>query len=97
VATLCAASSASADDAGNADILYNQVCMAEAAGFGLNCTANDIAIFGVQNIVILDDGCSGPGDTVTFTADFQTLLTAQARHDVGIWFASDGDPNADGA
>jgi hypothetical protein len=71
--------------------------MEEEAGFGLNCTANDVSIANATNITILDDGCAYPGDTVTFKADFEVLLTAEYRHDVGLWFAADGDPNGDGA
>ena len=91
------AQSALADDEGNADVVADVGCMEEEAGFGLNCTANDVSIASVTNIVILDDGCTGvgPDDTVTFTADFEVLLTAQARHDIGLWFSIDGDPNGD--
>ncbi|XOF32871.1 MAG: hypothetical protein ACL93V_12745 [Candidatus Electrothrix sp. YB6] len=90
---------AQADGAGNADVIPDVGCMEDVAGFGLNCTANDVQLANATNIVILDSdgGCAFPGDTVTFTADFEVLLTAQARHDVGIWFAQDGDPNGDGA
>jgi hypothetical protein len=49
------------------------------------------------NIVIHDDGCKYPGDTVTFTADFQVSSSANTRLDIGLWFAVDGDPNNDGA
>ena len=86
-----------ADGAGNADVINGIGCMQNVAGFGLNCTANDVRLAEATNIVITDDGCAFPGDTVTFTADFEVLLTAQARHDIGIWFAEDGDPNGDGA
>jgi hypothetical protein len=79
-----------ADGSGNPDVLTGQGCMQDVAGFGLNCTANDIQLASATNITILDDGCAFPGDTVTFTADFEVLLTAQARHDIGIWFAEDG-------
>jgi hypothetical protein len=86
-----------ADDQGNADVQYDVPCMEETAGFGLNCTANDVQLSAAENIEILDDGCAYPGDTVTFRADFRVVLTAQARHDIGIWFAQDGDLNGDGA
>ena len=86
-----------ADGAGNADVQSDQVCMEEAAEFGLVCTANDVRLAEATDIVILDDGCAYPGDTVTFSANFEVLLGAQARHDIGIWFAQDGDPNGDGA
>jgi hypothetical protein len=66
-------------------------------GGGLNCTANDVQVASVTNINIIDDGCAFPGDTVTFDFTAQVVLTAQARHDVGIYFATDGDPNGDGA
>ena len=91
------------DGSGNADVLQGLGCMQDVAGFGLNCTANDVRIAGIQvidgveQLEILDDGCAFPGDTVTFTATFEVVLTAQARHDVGLWFAIDGDPNGDGA
>lgn len=79
-------------------------CMQDIAGFSLNCTANDVKIAGVADvdgvpgpdIVILDDGCKFPGDTVDFTATFE-LQTTTERHDIGIYFATDGDPNNDGA
>jgi hypothetical protein len=87
-----------ADGSGVADVTATPVpCMQETAGFGLTCTANDVKIASAQNIFILDDGCAFPGDDVTFTANFEVVLTAKERHDVGIWFSSDGDPNMDGA
>ncbi len=33
-------------------------CMEDVAGFGLNCTLNDIRIASVSSIVVLDDGCA---------------------------------------
>jgi hypothetical protein len=66
-------------------------------GGSLNCTANDIQLATASNIIINDDGCAFPGDTVSFTADFDVVVTANARHDVGIYFSLDGDPNGDGA
>ena len=72
-------------------------CAEDEAGFELNCTANDVMLFDLYNITILDNGCKSEEDTVTFSADFEVTLTAQARYDLGIWFAEDGDPNGDGA
>jgi hypothetical protein len=87
-----------ADGAGNADVLNDIGCLEDEAGFGLNCgTAQDVRIASVTNIMIMDDGCAFQGDTVTFTADFEIELTADSRHDIGLWFATDGDPNDDGA
>ena len=74
----------------------NVVCMDEAFGGGLGCTANDIKITTAVNITILDDGCQYIGDTVQFSANFVVESTAD-RFDIGLWFATDGDPNADGA
>ncbi|MHC4063970.1 MAG: hypothetical protein ACYSUI_05645, partial [Planctomycetota bacterium] len=59
-------------------------------GGTLNCTANDVQVASVTNITILDDGCQFVGDTVTFSADYEIELTAQARHDIGIYLATDG-------
>jgi uncharacterized repeat protein (TIGR01451 family) len=66
-------------------------------GGGLNCTANDIQVAQVVDLFILDDGCAFPGDTVTFGFTAEVVLTAQERHDIGVYFATDGDPNGDGA
>ena len=67
-------------------------------GNDLQCTANDVQLARVVSWEIENgDGCDRPGDTVTFTAVYEVELTAQARHDVGIYFATDGDPNSNGA
>jgi hypothetical protein len=75
----------------------NTVCMEQAYGSALGCTANDVKIVAARNIIILDDGCKYPGDTVRFSANFQVESTATTRFDVGLWFAVDGDQNNDGA
>jgi uncharacterized repeat protein (TIGR01451 family) len=67
-------------------------CMQDVAGFDLNCTANDVAIASATNISITDP-CEYPGDSVTFTADFEIVTTAVERHDIGIYFSIDGDPS----
>jgi hypothetical protein len=72
-------------------------CMQDRAGFSLNCSANDIQIASVTNLVILDDGCQFPGDEVSFQATFEVKTTATKRYDIGLYFAADGDPNGDGA
>ncbi|MDH3458587.1 MAG: hypothetical protein OER90_17235, partial [Gemmatimonadota bacterium] len=71
-------------------------CMEQVAQRGLNCTANDVSLATVTNLVI-DDPCDFPGDLATFTATFETVLTAQARHDIGIFFDVAADPEGDGA
>ena len=75
----------------------NTVCMEEAYGGALGCTANDIKIVNALNITVLDDGCKYPGDTVRFSANFQVESSASTRYDIGLWFAVDGDQNNDGA
>ena len=86
---------------GVTDVVYGTPCVATVAALagisGLNCTANDISLAKATNIVIKDDGCLYPGDTVMFSADFEVQTTATERYDLGIWFATDGDPNHDGA
>jgi uncharacterized repeat protein (TIGR01451 family) len=39
---------------------------------------------------------NAPG-CVTFTANYEILLTAQTRYDIGLYFGTDGDPNGNGA
>jgi uncharacterized repeat protein (TIGR01451 family) len=71
-------------------------CMDDLFPGTLNCNANDIQIARATNIQITDP-CSFPGDSVTFNATFQVVLTAQTRYDIGLYFATDGDPNRNGA
>ena len=71
-------------------------CMDDLFPGTLNCNANDVQIARATNIVITDP-CSFPGDSVTFNATFQVVLTAQTRYDIGLYFATDGDPNRNGA
>ncbi len=71
-------------------------CMQDIAGFGLNCTANDVQISKATVLEIIDE-CEYPGDKTTFVADFEVVVTAKARYDIGLYFATDGDLNNDGA
>jgi len=88
-------------------------CVAEASGFGLNqkgCTSQDVQIAAVGSICVSDGhgGCEATphcvdGQNVTFTANFtvqeQTNTTGgnQTRYDIGLYFATDGDPDNSGA
>ncbi len=81
----------------NEGMQVNNGCMQDVAGFNLNCTAEDVRIVDILNFTVNDDGCAYPGDTVDFTATYVVELTATARHDIGLYFATDGDPNLDGA
>jgi hypothetical protein len=64
-------------------------CMADVAGFDLNCTANDVSLAQVTEVTLHDE-CEFPGDEVSFDATGQVVLTAQARHDIGIFLSRDG-------
>jgi hypothetical protein len=59
-------------------------------GGGLNCTANDINVTAVHDVVILDP-CSFPGDTavISFVAQFE-VSGGVTRHDVGVYISADG-------
>jgi len=85
-------------------------CLADLAGSRLGCTAEDVAIAEATDICVPDGngGCMAQpscieGSDVTFSANFtvklQTKSTggSQNRYDIGLWFATDGDPNRDGA
>ena len=72
----------------------------------LTCTANDVSVARATNISISSGGsCTGnppvctcnQGGAVTFSADYEVVLTAQTRYDIGIYFSTDGDSNGDGA
>lgn len=66
----------------------------------LTCTANDVRVAFADNIRDVNGTaltqCTS-GTTFSFIADFHTLLTAQTRYDIGLYFATDGDPNHNGA
>ncbi|WP_428772573.1 hypothetical protein [Vibrio sp.] len=81
-------------------------CMGDVASdngiSGLTCTANDIRIAEAFDINIID-GDPNPddgknectiGEDVTFTAKFKFELSAQERHDLGVWFATGGQADA---
>lgn len=68
----------------------------------LTCTANDVRIAKALSDSITD--LSGnplsqciSGQKFSFKATFEVDLTADARYDVGLYFATDGDTNHDGA
>ena len=78
----------------------------------LTCKANDVRLAAVTNICVPDASqpsgqcceadncqptCIDGGTPFTFTADFQILLGAQARYDIGLYLGTDGDANGDGA
>jgi hypothetical protein len=77
-----------------------QTCIQDKFGKSLQCTANDVRIAYADNI---RDTSGNPlsqcisGNTFSFIADFHVTTTATSRYDIGLWFATDGDSNHDGA
>ena len=72
-------------------------CVDDVSGTKNNCTANDVT-FVVVGLGIQDDGCVSPSDTVSiFLGGVLRNSSAQTRYDVGLYIATDGDPNGDGA
>ena len=62
-----------------------------------NCTANDVT-FNAVGLGTQTNGCVTPSDQVTiFLGGTVRNTTAQTRYDVGLYIATDGDPNLDGA
>jgi hypothetical protein len=65
-------------------------CLQDRMGDPVNCTANDVRITDVTDIVVTDDGCAAPGDTVTFNATLVVVTTATQRYDIGLFVGVDG-------
>lgn len=66
----------------------------------LGCSANDVSVARAVNIRGVDGQPLGQcisGQTFSFVADFDVRLTSTQRFDIGLYFATDGDSNHDGA
>jgi DNA gyrase inhibitor GyrI len=64
---------------------------------GANCTSNDVT-FTVVGLGTQSNGCINNSDTLTILMQATVRnTTAQARYDIGLYVATDGDPNNDGA
>jgi hypothetical protein len=77
-----------------------QSCIEEQAGRSLVCTANDVRVAYADNIRNVNGGALSQcirGSTFSFIADFHVQTTATSRYDIGLYFATDGDPNGNGA
>lgn len=82
------------------DITFAAICDAGALNAGADCSADpNICLDSNSNPApaFCGDKCAFPGDTTSFSATFEVLLSAQERYDIGLYFAIDGDPNGDGA
>lgn len=66
----------------------------------VTCTAGDVKVASAGNIRDVNGNplsqCVS-GTTFSFVADFTVVLGAQDRYDIGLYFATDGDPNKNGA
>jgi hypothetical protein len=92
--------------AGDPSTCYNAPCMGDLlfpppTTQKLNCTAEDVRLGFADNVRNLDGSaltsCT-QGTFISFTADFHVVEGSTAlRHDVGLYFSTDQDPNNDGA
>ena len=77
-----------------------ETCVEEQAGKSVACSANDVRVVFADNIRTTFGApivqCI-KGQAFSFIADFHVRTTAISRYDIGIYFATDGDPNGDGA
>lgn len=79
---------------------WSQSCIQEAAGRSIVCTANDVRVAfadHIRDVAGKDLSQCTAGETFSFIADFHVTVGATSRYDIGLFFATDGDPNADGA
>src|SRR5919198_3468197 len=78
-----------------------QSCVQEQAGRSIVCTANDVRVSFADNITDLSGNplnqCNTSAGPFSFIADFHVTTGATSRYDIGLYFATDGDPNGDGA
>lgn len=83
-----------------ADSCIQDVWKAHGNTQNLTCTANDVRVARALNPRTLGgealSSCLA-GQTFSFVADFEVVLGAQARYDIGLYFGTDGDANGDGA
>src|SRR6266567_1797524 len=88
-----------------ANVSSNTLCLQtnyanHKKGQTLGCTSNDVMIAHVTNIRDLQGNpittCIA-GSTITFQADYEVVLTAQDRYDIGLYLDTNGDPEGDGA
>ena len=59
------------------------------------CTANDFGVTSISNVVVLDDGCTSPTDTITVSGDIVVAPSNPARYDIGAYIATNGSDALD--
>ena len=77
-----------------------ETCVEEQAGKSLACSGNDVRVTfadNIRNIFGAPLAQCISGQTVSFIADFHVQTNATSRFDIGLYFATDGDANGDGA
>ena len=80
-----------------AGVIQGGGCVDDVSGLNNNCVANDLTFVAV-GLGVQDDGCVSSTDTVSIFLRAQVAnTTAQTRYDIGMYFATDGDLNGDGA
>ena len=84
----------------SAQTCIQDVWKAHGNNQNLTCSANDVRIAFADNIKDLQGNSLSrciSGSTFSFIADFHVNLTADTRYDIGLYFATDGDSNHNGA
>jgi hypothetical protein len=75
-------------------------CVDQHAAKTIACSADDVRVTHADNVRDIFGlpltGCI-QGKSFSFIADFRVRTTAHSRYDIGLYFATDGDPNRDGA
>lgn len=77
-----------------------ETCIEEQAGKPMACSANDVRVAFADNIRNTFGASLAQcirGQRISFIADIHVRTTAISRYDIGLYFATDGDPNGDGA
>lgn len=84
-------------ESARAGMITNGSCVNESNGDNNVCTSNDLT-FVLVGLGLQSDGCVSTSDSVSIR--LRAIIrntTAQTRYDVGLFVATDGDPNNDGA
>ncbi|MEN8108280.1 MAG: hypothetical protein ABFS22_09760 [Pseudomonadota bacterium] len=83
-----------------ADITFAPICDYPAVNAGADCSTDASICRDEDNNPapqLCGDRCAYPGDTTSFSATFEFLLSAQERFDVGAYFETSFDVAGDGA
>lgn len=70
-------------------VTYDRLCMEDAYGGSVNCTANDFGITSIEFLEVLDP-CTFEGDTATVRMLLTAKVGSPERYDVGYYLAVSG-------